>query len=111
MPSNNSKYTQEIRELTARYILENGKSATSVAEEMGIDTNTVCRWVSDQRIGEGAQEKGKRASGRERGSVLTESAVNVASGRVYYTTASTTVVKGSGGSDGVGGGTWRMMYV
>ena len=47
MPSNNSKYTQEIREKTARYILENKKSATSVAEEMGIDTNTVCRWVRD----------------------------------------------------------------
>ena len=36
MPSNNSKYTQEILEQTARYILENGKSATSVA-----DCNTV----------------------------------------------------------------------
>ena len=67
--------------------------------------------VSDQRIGKGAQEKGKRASGRERGSVLTESAVNVANGQVYYTTESTTVVKGSGGSGGVGGGTWSMMYV
>ena len=49
MPSNNSKYTKEIREKTARYILENKKSATSVAEEMGIDTNTVCRWVRDYR--------------------------------------------------------------
>ena len=49
MPSNNSKYPQEIREQTARYILENGKSATSMAEEMGIDTNTVCRWVRDYR--------------------------------------------------------------
>ena len=38
MPSNNSKYTPEIREQTARYVLENGKSATIVAEEMGIDT-------------------------------------------------------------------------
>ena len=49
MPSNNSKYTPEIREQTAKYILENGKSATSVAEELGIDTNTVCRWVRDYR--------------------------------------------------------------
>ncbi|HAM62510.1 MAG: hypothetical protein A2Y20_01770 [Firmicutes bacterium GWF2_51_9] len=49
MPSNNSKYTPEIRERTVKYILENGKSATSVAEEMGIDTNTVCRWVRDHR--------------------------------------------------------------
>ena len=49
MPSNNSKYTQEMRDQTARFILESGKSATSVAEEMGIDTNTVCRWVRDYR--------------------------------------------------------------
>ncbi len=67
MPSNNSKYAQEIREQTARYILENGKSATSVAEEMGIDTNTVCRWVRDYRRSHNmpsyAEEKGitKRA--------------------------------------------------
>ena len=49
MPSNNSKYTPEIREQTARYVLESGKSATSVAEEMGIDTNTVCKWVREYR--------------------------------------------------------------
>jgi transposase-like protein len=30
-------------------IIETGKSATSFAEEMGIDTNTVCRWVRDYR--------------------------------------------------------------
>lgn len=49
MPSNNSKYSQEMREKTARHILNSGKSATSVAEELGIDTNTVCRWVRDYR--------------------------------------------------------------
>ena len=49
MPNNNSKYTQEIRDKTAKFILDTGKSATSVAEEMGIDTNTVCRWVRDYR--------------------------------------------------------------
>jgi len=49
MPSNNCKYNEEIRERTARHIVESGKSATSVAEEMGIDTNTVCRWVRDYR--------------------------------------------------------------
>jgi len=41
MPSNNSKYTTEMRKQTAAYIIENHKSATSMAEEMGIDTNTV----------------------------------------------------------------------
>lgn len=44
MPSPNTKYSAEIREQTAEFILSSGKSATSVAEEMGIDVNTVCRW-------------------------------------------------------------------
>jgi transposase len=30
-------------------IIETGKSATSFAEETGVDTNTVCRWVRDYR--------------------------------------------------------------
>jgi transposase-like protein len=45
MPSNNSKYSQEMREQTAKHIITSGKSATSVAEELGIDTNTACRWA------------------------------------------------------------------
>lgn len=49
MPSNNSKYTEEMRNQTAKFVIETGKSATSMAEEMGIDTNTVCRWVRDYR--------------------------------------------------------------
>jgi len=49
MPSNNSKYSQEMREQTAKHIITSGKSATNVAEELGIDTNTVCRWVRDYR--------------------------------------------------------------
>lgn len=66
MPSNNSKYSQEMRERTAKHILESGKSATSTAGEMGIDTNTICRWVRDYRrkhnLPSYAQEKGlKRA--------------------------------------------------
>ena len=49
MPSNNSKYRREMREQTARQSLENEKSATKMAEELGIDKNTVCRWVRDHR--------------------------------------------------------------
>ena len=64
MPSNNSKYTEEFREQIATHILETGKSATSMAEEMGIDTNTVCRWVRDYRrkhnMPSYAEEKGLR---------------------------------------------------
>lgn len=62
MPSNNSKYTEEFREQTAKMVIETGKSATSTAEEMGIDTNTVCKWVRDYRRRHGlpsnAEEKG-----------------------------------------------------
>jgi transposase-like protein len=62
MPSNNSKYSQEMREQTATYILESGKSATRIAEELGIDTNSVCRWVRDYRrkhkLPSYAEEKG-----------------------------------------------------
>ncbi len=43
MPSNRTKYTEEMRAQTVQYIMDSGKSATSVAEELGIDTNTVCR--------------------------------------------------------------------
>lgn len=63
MPSNNSKYTTEMREQTAACIIENHKSATSMAEEMGIDTNTVCRWVRDYwrkyKLPSYAEEKGQ----------------------------------------------------
>ena len=37
MHINNSKYTTEMREQTAAYIIENHKSATSMEEEMRID--------------------------------------------------------------------------
>lgn len=53
MPSNNSTYSEEMRTQTAEHILRSGKSATSVAEELGIDTNTVCRWGRDYRRSKG----------------------------------------------------------
>jgi len=49
MASNRNKYTPEFRESTAKFIIENNRSATSFAEEAGIDINTVCRWVRDYR--------------------------------------------------------------
>ncbi len=62
MPSNNTKYTEEFREQTAKLILETGRSATSFSEEMGLDKNTVCKWVRDYRRKHGmptyAEEKG-----------------------------------------------------
>lgn len=49
MPSNNSKYTQEMRDQTVKYILEKGISATQMAEETGVDKNTVCSWVREYK--------------------------------------------------------------
>ena len=49
MPSNNTKYSEEMREETAKLIINSKRSATSFAEEMGIDVNTVCRWVREYR--------------------------------------------------------------
>jgi len=42
-----------MRTQTAEHILRSGKSATSVAEGMGIDTTTLCRWVRDYRTAKG----------------------------------------------------------
>lgn len=36
------KYTQEFKDETAKFILESGKSACSVASELNIDKNQVC---------------------------------------------------------------------
>jgi transposase-like protein len=49
MTSPNSKYTEAIRERTENYIIESNKSATRVGEELGIDKNTICRWVREYR--------------------------------------------------------------
>ena len=68
MPSNNSKYTPEFREETAKYIIDSGRSATGMAEEIGIDKNTVCSWVREYRRKKGlpsyAEEKGIRELSR-----------------------------------------------
>jgi len=49
MPSLNSKYTDEFRDRTIKYIIESNKSATGVGEELGVDKNTICRWMRDYR--------------------------------------------------------------
>ena len=62
MPSNNAKYTPEFREETAKYVIESGKTATSVAEEIGVGKGTVCSWVKEYRRKNGlpsySEEKG-----------------------------------------------------
>ena len=51
-----------MKEQTARMVIEGGKSATKTAKELGLDKNTVCRWVRDYRkkhnLPSYAQEKG-----------------------------------------------------
>lgn len=75
MASNRSKYSEEMRERTAKHIIENGKSATATAEELGIDTNTVCRWVRDYRRKTGmlsyAEEKGIKEAAPKSNNELT----------------------------------------
>jgi transposase-like protein len=53
MPSPNTRYSPEVRQQTAEFIISSGKSATSVAEEMDIDNNTVCKWVREYRRSHG----------------------------------------------------------
>ena len=43
------KYSEEMKEQTVKYILESGKSASKASEELGVDKNTVCRWVREYR--------------------------------------------------------------
>ena len=49
MPSVNTKYNQEFRDRTCKHILDSKKSATSVGEEIGVDKNTICKWVREFR--------------------------------------------------------------
>jgi len=77
MSSNNTKYSQEMRDRTARHVIERGKSATSMAEELGIDKNTVCRWIRDYRqkhnLPSYAEEKGfKRKTPKTNNELLYE---------------------------------------
>ena len=44
-----TKYSKEFKEQTAQHVIESDLSAISVAEELGSDVNSVCRWVRDYR--------------------------------------------------------------
>ena len=65
MPSNNSKYTPEFREETAKYIIESGKSGTSVAEDFGEDPGGVYRKQEAVRIPKNAEKPGKERNRAE----------------------------------------------
>ena len=44
-----AKYSGEMKEQTAAYIIDSKKSITKVAKEIGVNVNTVCRWVNEYR--------------------------------------------------------------
>ena len=67
MPSNNSRYTPEFRAETAKYVIESGKSSTSVAEEIGIDKNTVCSWVREYPGSGKGKPETEESTGRRTG--------------------------------------------
>ena len=64
------KYSEEMKLKTVKYVLEGGKSATKISKELGIDTNTVCRWVREYREAQGmpsyeAEQRIKRQTADE----------------------------------------------
>jgi transposase-like protein len=71
------KYNEEMKLQTVKYVLEGGKSATKVAKELGIDTNTVCRWVREYREAQGmpsyeAEQRIKRQTADEMAAKIKE---------------------------------------
>ena len=47
--TNMSSYTDEFRLECADYVLTSGKSAASVARELGVNSKTMQRWVNIRR--------------------------------------------------------------
>lgn len=71
------KYNEEMKLQTVKYVLDGGKSATKVAKELGIDTNTVCRWVREYCEAQGmpsyeAEQRIKRQTADEMAAKIKE---------------------------------------
>lgn len=43
--SNGKRYDETFRKETVKYVLENNKSVSQVAREMGVNTNTLHNWM------------------------------------------------------------------
>ncbi len=54
------RYSEEVKEQTARYVLESGKSAIKVSEELGININTVLDLCNKEVIGYAISSKNIR---------------------------------------------------
>ena len=55
------RYSEEVKEQTARYVLESGKSAIKVSEELGININTVLDLCNKEVIGYAISSKKYKA--------------------------------------------------
>ena len=53
-----SRYSAEFRAEAAKLVLDEGRSATVVAEELGVATSTLCAWVQQARVDGGKGHKG-----------------------------------------------------
>lgn len=49
MPSNNIKYSMQFKEQTVLQMLDKGVSAATLDADIGVNLNTVCRWVREHR--------------------------------------------------------------
>lgn len=49
MSKKRKRYTKEFKESLVRMICDEGKSATVIAEDVGIHVNTLYRWVSEYK--------------------------------------------------------------
>lgn len=45
MPTSPTRYTPEYRQECAEYVISTGRSIVSVAEELGVNSKTLTRWV------------------------------------------------------------------
>ncbi|NLO24229.1 MAG: transposase, partial [Fibrobacter sp.] len=42
-------YNDEMRLQTVKLVLKGEKSATKIAKDIGVNPNTICRWVQEYR--------------------------------------------------------------
>jgi len=61
----NVNYPEELKEQVSKIVVEGRSSATGIAIEMGIDKNTVCRWVKEYRKTHGLPEDTERERDKE----------------------------------------------
>ena len=76
------KYSEGMKLQTVKYVLVGEKVATKVSKELGIDTNTVCRWVREylevnQMSSYEAEQQIKRQSAEKMAAKIIEGSMSV----------------------------------